>query len=168
MVGEHSVPGSKTPLQASTRSLGLLAQQGRPLWGQPAAAPRPLRVQCVGWGPSVKGWPPVGPGAAGSFLPPVLRVAMKRSGRLSLSVLRRGGSPGGGLCPAATRLRLPGGTCELSGRQQSGGQGASGSPGSSAIARGPRVAPAVGGVACRRLVVTQTRQELLVTTANTD
>lgn len=35
VVGEHSVPGSKTPLQASTRSLGLLAQQGRPLWGQP-------------------------------------------------------------------------------------------------------------------------------------
>lgn len=103
MVGEHSVPGSKTPLQASTRSLGLLARRGRPLWGQPGGcAPTSacpvcrLGAECEGvatggaWGRS---------GAAGSFLPRVLRVAGKRSGRLSLPVLGRGGSHGGGAVP---------------------------------------------------------------------
>lgn len=64
MVGEHSVPGSKTPLQASTR----YPRPSRPAGTSTVGAAGRLRVQCVGWGPSVKGWPPVGPGAASSLV----------------------------------------------------------------------------------------------------
>lgn len=139
VVGEHSVLGSRTPLQASTRSLGLLAQKASPPWGQRAAAPRPPRVQCVNQGPSLRGGPRWGPGPLKDHtpLPPACPQGCRELLRAPAAVGVRSrvpGSPGAGAlgesqrgpCRAAPCLVLPRGTCQRSGRQQSGGEGASG------------------------------------------